>query len=111
LDYGRCGKFVWHGCGGHSPGYGYGEEDKARYRDALLDYTRQENVHVRRMAFYVLPKGWNDDPETAATLYDHAVSDVDFVTRAMSLEALAEYFHDSQRDLSKVLLLLLCRKS
>lgn len=28
---GRCGKFVCSGCGGYSPGYGYGIEDEAKY--------------------------------------------------------------------------------
>jgi len=28
---GRCGKWVCYGCGGYSPGYGYGVEDEAKY--------------------------------------------------------------------------------
>jgi hypothetical protein len=28
---GRCGRWVCRGCGGYSPGYGYGVEDETRY--------------------------------------------------------------------------------
>lgn len=28
---GRCGRWVCSSCGGHSPGYGYGVEDEAKY--------------------------------------------------------------------------------
>jgi len=45
---GRCGKFVCYSCGGHSPGYGYGEEDKARYRDVCIEcYWDLQETYAR----------------------------------------------------------------
>lgn len=34
---GRCGKHVCFGCGGHSSGLGYGEEDNEKYGDICLE--------------------------------------------------------------------------
>ena len=34
---GRCGKLTCYSCGGHSPGYGYGEDDKEKYHDVCLE--------------------------------------------------------------------------
>lgn len=46
---GRCGKFVCYRCGGHSPGYGYGQEDKERYHDVCLQcYWELQETYARR---------------------------------------------------------------
>ena len=68
-------------------------------RQIIVEYATDDDMEIRYLAPFTLPKGWQADPHTLLLLRDRAVQDANSDVRSAAVRAISEHYRGDQQTL------------